>query len=171
MYNRIEGDFMLIKIVGLLMILLSFCYAQGSAEGWFILARDYEMIGYDNQAVEAYEKASSLDSESVFIKNLLFVRYLRADNFKKANSVSIEDKTKLIAFNEYKDGDKLAQFYCFVGDTDQAYVLWKKLIYNAVETRQLDSALVLANSFAKNMPQSQIPRVMQTYLLKKSKKN
>jgi len=85
--------------------------------------------------------------------------------FNKVDSISKEN------LNEYSDGNKIAEFYCYVSDTIRAYDFWQKLIYSAVEARQLDSALILADSFAKNLPQYAVPKKMQVYLVKKIKKS
>jgi hypothetical protein len=119
------------------------------------------MAGRDSLALKACEEAYKKDSSS-FLKNVLLIRYLRADQFEKALKISKEVRVDL---DEYKDGNKVAEFYCYIQKIPEADSLWQQLIYNAVGAHQLDSALILANSFAKNIPRS-VPRMMQAYLMK-----
>ena len=150
------------KTVLIITFLLSFCFAQESAEGWFIQARCYEMVGQQGPALKAYERAYSEDSNS-FLKGMLLIRYLRAGQFDKVDSIP----DGLVNLNEYNDGNKIAEFYCKASDTARAFDLWKNLVLNAVSNHQLDSALVIANTFAKNIPLL-VPRTMQAYLIKKT---
>ena len=143
------------------MFLLSSCLAQGTAEEWFIQARCYEMQGYQDLALKAYERACNEDSSS-FLKGVLSIRYLRAGRFDKIDSIP----EGLINLDEYNDGNKIAEFYCQASDTVRAFELWKSLILNAVSNHQLDSALVIANTFARKIPRS-VPRTMQAYLIRK----
>jgi hypothetical protein len=163
------------KLIGILtlMLMLLGCSRQvlqaeqKTAEDWFIQARGYEMSGKDSLALKAYEEAFKVDS-SAFLKNVIVIRYLRVNQFEKAFKIA---KDVQIGLNEYKDGNKVAEFYCYTTDTARAFELWKKLIYNAIEAHQLDSALILANSFVKNMPQYPVPRTMLSYLNEKLKKH
>ena len=149
------------KTVLIITFLLSFCFAQESAEDWFIKARSCEMQGRQDLALKAYERAYNKDS-SPFLKGMLSIRYLRAGQFDKVDSIP----EGLINLDEYSDGNKIAEFYCKASDTARAFDLWKNLVLNAVSNHQLDSALILANTFAKNIPRL-VPRTMQAYLMKK----
>ena len=162
---------MITKTVLILTSLLSFCFAQeplwfklecrALAEEWFIQARCYEMQSQQSLALKAYERAYSEDSSS-FLKGMLLIRYLRAGRYDKIDSIP----EGLINLDECNDGNKIAEFYCRISDTVRAFDLWKGLVLNAVSAHQLDSALILANSFAKNIPRL-VPRTMQAYLMKK----
>jgi tetratricopeptide (TPR) repeat protein len=151
------------KAVVIITILLSFCCAQETAEDWFIQARGYEMGGQYSLALKAYEQAYKKDLSSAFLENVLLIRYLRANQFEKALGISKEIR---VGLNEYRDGNKVAEYYCYLQKTSQADSLWQQLIYNAVGAHQLDSALILANSFVQNRPNA-ISKTILSYLVVK----
>jgi tetratricopeptide (TPR) repeat protein len=153
---------MYLKIIAMIAVLLSFCYAQETAEDWFVQARCYEMTGCDSLALKAYEEAYKQDSGSFVLGGLVLVQYLKTNQFEKVVNVP----ENMIDLNDYKIGNKIAEFYCYAKDTVRAFNLWKSLVYNAVGTHQLDSALILANNFVQNLPQYSMPRKMQSWLLK-----
>ena len=152
---------MILKGLILTMILLSLCYAQETAEDWFIQARGYEMSCHDSLALKAYEEAYKKDLSSVFLKNALLIRYLRVNQFEKTLEMSKEVR---VCLNEYRDGNKVAEFYCYLQETSKADSLWQQLIYNAVGAHQLDSALILANSFVQNRS-NVISKTILSYLI------
>jgi hypothetical protein len=153
----------------ILGILIVSCFAQQkSAEELFIEARGYSFQGNDSMALKVYEEAYKLDSSSYALKREVLIRYLRTDQFKKAAIVieSIKDRNlSLVSLDQYSDGNKVAEFYCFYGDTVGACELWQRLIGVALKFHHVDSAIVLANSFAKNMPSYDLPKKIQTALI------
>jgi hypothetical protein len=152
----------------LLGILIVPCFAQQkSVEELFLEARGYSFQGNDSMALKMYEKAYKLDSLSYTLKREILIRYLRTDQFKKAATIieSIQGRNlSLVSLDQYSDGNKVAEFYCFYGDTAGAYELWQRLIGVALKFQHKDSAIVLVNSFAKNMPNSNLPKVIKAAL-------
>jgi hypothetical protein len=164
------------NLVGSLILLtfsLSFCAEDMYlAESLFLKARECEFQGKESLALRFYVEAYKRDPNSVFLRDFILVRYIKADRFKEAYGIykSLENKSVQVDSEDCDEGSKVAEFYCYAKDTVQAYGLWQRLIYNAVEAHDFNNALALANIFAQNLPQYSVPKRMQAYLIKHCKK-
>jgi tetratricopeptide (TPR) repeat protein len=169
----------MIKIAtGLILMISMICPAQEMAKDYFIQARAYDMVGQDSLALNCYEKALSIDSNSKFLKKEVMLRYIRktdydkvldligssTDIFKSLCTVKIEEEAR------YTDGDAVAKFTLYCNNPAQAQTLWMSLIMNAVAFHHLDSAMVISDSFVKNMPQYPESWKIQSKLLTVYKK-
>jgi hypothetical protein len=156
-----------IKTLGLILTLSFICLAQHEE---FIQARAYDIKGQDSLALQSYEQAYKLAPGSAFLKNEVVIRNIRLGFYDKA--LDIMGTSVDIAQNfcspkkeaAYEDGDAVAKFYLYFDNANQASELWKGLILNAVAFHHLDSALILSDSFVKNMPQDSEAHMMKSKL-------
>jgi hypothetical protein len=161
-----------IKTFGFILVLTLLCGAQESEETCFIQARAYDMNGHDSLALQSYEKAYAMDPTSKFLKKEVLIRYIRRGLYDRVLDIvkTSTDKIQLWDLNCYRNGDAVAKFYLYCDDTAQASELWQGLIINAVANDHLDSALILSDSFVKNMPLYSLPHRIQSKLLAGYKK-
>jgi hypothetical protein len=159
-----------IKTLGLMLALSFVCLSSPNSENYFIQARAYDMFGFDSLALVSYEKAYECDPSSKFLKDEVTIRNIRRGNYDKALDLMGTSMDIIQSFCDpkkeanYKDGDALAKFYLYFDNAGQASELWKGLILNAVAFHHLDSALILSDSFVKNMPQDSEAHMMQSKL-------
>ena len=157
----------------LLMLSLNFCAEDMYlAESLFLKARACKYQGNESLALKFYVEAYKRDPHSSFLRDFILVRYIKANRFKEAYDIynSLENKSVQVDSEDCSEGSKVAEFYCYVKDTVQAYGLWQRLICNAVRDHAFDEALVMANAFAQNLPQFLVPKKIQIYLMERLKK-
>jgi hypothetical protein len=94
----------------------------------------------------------------------LYFYYLRNDRFASLDELIHATPSKHIPKiypNQYFYGNKIAEYYCYLGDWKSdslAYELWQRLLYTAAVKGECDSVLFLAKSWAKNMPNFELPK-------------
>ena len=163
------------QLVGFVIVIVSLsCFAQqtaqDSAEVLFLQARHYSMQGKDSLALKSYEAAYTKDSNCLTLKKEVVIQCIKNSQFEKAITLISNGTAKfnlITDLAQYNYGNKVAEFYCFIEDTITADSLWTSLIYNAVQSRNFDSAVVLANSFEENIPNSQTPHQVLSWLEKR----
>jgi hypothetical protein len=90
-----------------------------------------------------------------------YFHYLRAGQFEKlVNLVKNSDERDIpqLELNKYFDGNKIAEFYLYLKKDSIAYDLFQRLIGTAATENKLDSALFIAESWAKSMPNLELPK-------------
>jgi hypothetical protein len=83
------------------------------------------------------------------------------DNLKLLMDKSDPKDIPKLGLDQYYYGNKVAEYYCFLGERGYdslAFDLWQSLIGTAAKNRECDSALFLAESWVKNMPDYNLPK-------------